>query len=268
MGTTGGHADGTSGYSYEVMDRLAQPSTFNGPDEARAMVREHVKRGADVIKIMTTGGVLSLGDSAGGAQMTPEEIKAVVDTAHDYGLRVAVHAHGTEGMRRAILAGVNSIEHGTFMTDEIVALLKEHGTYYVPTLSAGHFVAEKAKVPGYLPPAVAAKALQVAPAMTATFQRAYQAGVKIAFGTDQGVAPHGENALEFVYMVEAGMPALVAFKCATVEAAKLIGVEKDLGTIEPGKLADIVAVAGDPLTDIKAVMNVRFVMKAGTIYRQ
>ena len=156
----------------------------------------------------------------------------------------------------------------TFMTDEIVALMKEHGTYYVPTLSAGNFVMQKAREPGYLPPAVAAKALQVGPMMTATFQRALHAGVKIAYGTDQGVAPHGENATEFVYMVEAGMPPMTAFKCATVEAARLIGVEKELGTIEPGKFADLVAVPGDPLTDIKLVMKVNFVMKAGAVYKQ
>ena len=203
-----------------------------------------------------------------GAQMTSEEIKAVVETAHEYGLKVAVHAHGTEGMKRAILAGVDSIEHGTFMTDEIVALMKEHGTYYVPTLSAGNFVMEKARTPGFLPPTVAAKALLVGPQMTATFQRAYAAGVKIAFGTDQGVAPHGENAKEFVYMVGAGMKPMDAIKTSTIESAKLLGVEKDLGTVESGKFADLVAVPGDPLTDINLMTKVSFVMKGGKIYRQ
>lgn len=268
IGTTGGHADGTNGYSDEVMEKFATPEVFNGADAARAVVRDHAKHGADLIKIMTTGGVLSLGDSAGGAQMTSDEITAVVETAHDYGLKVAVHAHGTEGMKRAIVAGVDSIEHGTFMTDEVVALMKQHGTYYVPTLSAGNFVVQKAKVPGYLPPTVAAKALLVGPAMTATFQRALHAGVKIAFGTDQGVAPHGENAMEFSYMVEAGMSPMVAFKAATIEAAKLLGVEKDLGTIEPGKFADLVAVPGDPLADIKVVMKPSFVMKGGAVVKR
>ena len=223
IGTTGSHADGTNGYSDQVMNLFPEPEIFNGADCARAAVREHVKHGADLIKIMTTGGVLSLGDSAQGAQMTFEEVKAVVETAHEYGLKVAVHAHGSEGMKRAVLAGVDSIEHGTFMSDEVVSLMVQHGTYYVPTLSAGNYVMEKAKVPGFLPPSVAAKAMLVGPAMTATFQRAYQAGVKIAFGTDQGVAPHGENAKEFIYMVAAGMPPMKAIQSSTLEASKLSG---------------------------------------------
>jgi len=268
IGTTGSHADGTNGYSDAVIEKFGEPQIFNGADGARAAVRDHVKHGADLIKIMTTGGVLSLGDSAQGAQMTSDEVKAVVETAHEYGLKVAVHAHGTEGMKRAILAGVDSIEHGTFMTDEIVALMIQHGTYYVPTLSAGNFVMEKAKTPGFLPPSVAAKAMLVGPAMTATFKRAYLAGVKIAMGTDQGVAPHGENAKEFIYMVDAGMKPMDAIKSATLEGAKLIGIEKELGTLEVGKIADIVAVPGDPLTDIKVMTNVTFVMKAGTVYKQ
>jgi imidazolonepropionase-like amidohydrolase len=268
IGTTGSHADGTNGYSDLVISSFPEPEIFNGADGARAAVRDHVKHGADVIKIMTTGGVLSLGDSAQGAQMTGEEVRAVVETAHEYGLKVAVHAHGTEGMKRAILAGVDSIEHGTFMTEEIITLMKEHGTYYVPTLSAGKFVMEKAKTPGFLPPSVAAKAMLVGPAMVATFQRAQQAGVKIAFGTDQGVAPHGENAREFIYMVEAGMPPMKAIQSATLEASRLLGVEKDLGTVEAGKFADLVAVPGDPLTDIKLMTQVSFVMKAGKVFKQ
>ncbi len=268
IGTTGSHADGTNGYSDEIIHAFPRPEIFNGADGARAAVRDHVKHGVDVIKIMTTGGVLSLGDSAHGAQMTSDEVKAVVEIAHEYGVKVAVHAHGTEGMKRAILAGVDSIEHGTFMTDEIVALMKEHGTYYVPTLSAGNFVMEKARVPGFLPPSVAAKALLVGPQMTATFQRAYQAGVKIAFGTDQGVAPHGENAREFVYMVNAGMKPMDAIKTSTLEAAKLLGAEQELGTVETGKFADLVAVPGDPLADISLMTKVSFVMKGGTVYKQ
>jgi imidazolonepropionase-like amidohydrolase len=200
--------------------------------------------------------------------MTNEETKAVVETAHEYGLKVAVHAHGTEGMRRAVLAGVDSIEHGTFMTDEVIALMKSHGTYYVPTISAGKFVGEKAKVPGYFPAVVVPKALMIGPIIQTTFQHAYESGVKIAFGTDQGVAPHGDNALEFVYMVEAGMPPMAAIKSATLEASKLIGVDKDLGTVETGKFADLVAVPGDLVADIKLVSKVSFVMKAGVIYKQ
>ncbi len=268
IGTTGSHADPTNGYSDEVIALLPHDSTFNGADAGRAVVREHVKHGVNVIKIMTTGGVLSLGDSAQGAQMTQEEAKAVVEAAHEYGLKVAVHAHGSEGMKRAILAGADSIEHGTFMTDEVVALMKEHGTYYIPTLSAGNFVMAKAKVPGFLPPSVAAKAMLVGPQMTATFQRAYNAGVKIALGTDQGVAPHGENAQEFVYMVEAGMPAMKAIQAGTIEGAKLLGVEKELGSVTAGKFADLVAVPGDPLADIHLMTKVSFVMKGGVVYKQ
>ncbi|HEX7630818.1 MAG TPA: amidohydrolase family protein [Lacunisphaera sp.] len=268
IGTTGSHADPTNGYSNQVIELLPDSDTFNGADAGRAVVREHVKRGVNVIKIMTTGGVLSLGDSAQGAQMTADEAKAVVEAAHEYGLKVAVHAHGSEGMKRAILAGADSIEHGTFMTDEVIALMKEHGTYYVPTLSAGNYIMEKAKTPGFLPPSVATKALLVGPQMTATFQRAYQAGVKIAFGTDQGVAPHGENAKEFVYMVSAGMKPMDAIKTSTLEASKLLGVDKELGTVEPGKLADLVAVPGDPLADISLMTKVSFVMKDGKVYKQ
>jgi imidazolonepropionase-like amidohydrolase len=268
IGTIGSHADGTNGYSDDVMRFFPEPSIFNGVDGARAVVREHLKHGVDVIKIMTTGGVLSLGDSAQGAQMTTEEANAIVQTAHEYGLKVAVHAHGAEGMKRALRAGADSIEHGTFMDDEVIALMKEHGAYYVPTLSAGEFVVGKAKTPGFLPPTVAAKALHVGAAMTANFQRARAAGVKIAFGTDQGVAPHGENAREFIYMVNDGMPPMSAIKSATIEAAKLIGIEADVGTVAAGKFADLVAVPGDPLQDIQLVTKVNFVMKAGVVYKK
>jgi imidazolonepropionase-like amidohydrolase len=167
-----------------------------------------------------------------------------------------------------VVAGVDSIEHGTFMTDEVVALMIQHGTYYVPTLSAGHWVMDKAKIPGFLPAVVLPKVALIGPAMTGTFQRADQAGVKIAFGTDQGVAAHGENAREFIFMVEAGMAPMKAIKSATIEGAKLIGVEKDLGSVEAGKFADLVAVPGDVLSDIKLVMNVSFVMKGGVVYRR
>ena len=269
IATTGGHADPTNGRSLALMGEPGvELGVINGADEARKAVREHYKQGVDVIKITATGGVLSVATNGMNAQFTMEELHGIIDTAHDYGLKVAAHAHGTEGMKRAVEAGVDSIEHGTFMTDEIVALMKQHGTYYVPTISAGKFVAEKAKIDGYFPAVVRPKAAMIGPLVQATFQRAYQAGVKIAFGTDQGVAPHGDNAMEFVYMVEAGMPPLVAFKCATIEAAKLIGVEKDIGTVEAGKFADLVAVPGDPLADIKLVMKPGFVMKAGVIYKQ
>jgi imidazolonepropionase-like amidohydrolase len=269
LATTGGHADPTNGQNFKLMgDPGPVQGVINGADDARKAVRQRYKEGVDVIKITATGGVLSLATNGQNPQFTDEELRAIITTAHDYGLKVAAHAHGTEGMKRAVLLGIDSIEHGTFMTDEVIALMKEHGTYYVPTLSAGHFVLDKAKVPGYFPAVVIPKAIATGAAMTATFQRAQQAGVKIAFGTDQGVAPHGENAKEFIYMVEAGMPAMKAIQSATLEGAKLLGVEKDLGTVETGKFADLVAVPGDPLADIKLMTNVTFVMKAGVVYKQ
>ena len=267
IATTGGHADGTNGASLKFMgDPGPLDGVINGADEARKAVRQHYKEGVDVIKITATGGVLDLSANAQNAQFTPEEMHAIIDTAHEYGLKVAAHAHGTAGMKLAVEAGVDSIEHGTFMTDEVVALMKQHGTYYVPTLSAGRWVLEKAKA-GALPAIVIPKALLIGPIMTTTFQRAYTAGVKIAFGTDQGVAAHGDNALEFVYMVEAGMRPMDAIQSATIEAAKLIGVEKNLGSVEAGKFADLTAVPGDVLADIKLVSKVSFVMKGGVVYK-
>ncbi len=269
ISTTGGHGDPTNGFRRDFQgDPGPLEGVINGADEARKAVRQRYKDGADLIKITSTGGVLSLAVSGQNAQFTEEEMRAVITTARDYGMKVAAHAHGTEGMKRAVQLGVDSIEHGTFMTDEVIALMKEHGTYLVPTLSAGRFILEKAKIPGYLPAVVVPKALATGAAMTATFTRAYQAGVKIAFGTDQGVAPHGDNAKEFIYMVEAGMPPMKAIQSATLEGARLLGVEKDLGTVESGKFADLVAVPGDPLTDITLMTNVSFVMKAGRIYKQ
>jgi imidazolonepropionase-like amidohydrolase len=198
--------------------------------------------------------------------MDEDEIKAVVATAHEYGLKVAVHAHGAEAIRRAVLGGVDSIEHGTYMNDEDIALMKEHGTFYVPTLTAGHWVAEKAKTPGFFPELVRRKAATIGPVLDGTFNRAYRAGLKIAFGTDTGVSAHGENAQEFEYMVKAGMPPMTAIQCATREAAKLIGAEKDIGTVEKGKYADMTAVPGDVLGDISLVRHVSFVMKGGVVY--
>ena len=271
VGTTGSHVgDLTNGLNTKLQQLLAPGNTTvaNGPDEMRRVVRQGYKDGADLIKVSSTGGVLSLAKSGQAPLFTEEELAAVVQTAKDYGLKVTAHAHGDEGMRRAIRAGVVSIEHGTFMSDDTIKLMKERGTYYVPTLSAGKFILEKAKVPGFLPPIVVPKAIATGAAMMATFQRAHQAGVKIAFGTDQGVAPHGENAREFIYMVEGGMKPMDAIKSATLECARLLEMEKDLGTVEAGKLADLVAVPGDPLADISVVTKVSFVMKAGTVYKQ
>ena len=268
--TTPTYGDGTNGLSSRIQHLLDEEANgiANGPDEIRRVVRQRYKDGADLIKIAATGGVLSLAKSGQAPLFTEDEVRTVVLTAKDYGLKVAAHAHGDIGMQRAIKAGVASIEHGTYMSDETIALMKTHGTYYVPTISAGRFVAEKSKLDGYFPGIVRPKAAAIGPLIQATFQRAYAAGVKIAFGTDQGVAPHGDNAKEFIYMVEAGMPAMKAIQSATLEAAKLVDAEKDLGTVESGKFADLVAVPGDPLADISLMTKVSFVMKAGKVYKQ
>jgi imidazolonepropionase-like amidohydrolase len=265
--TTGGHGDGTNGLATELQEALAPilPGTANGADQMRAAVRQRYKDGADAIKIAATGGVLSLAKSGQAPLFTDEELEAVVQTAKDYGLTVIAHAHGADGMLRAVKAGVHSIEHGTYMTDEIIAAMKERGTYYVPTISAGRFVAEKSKIEGYFPAVVRPKAAAIGPQIQETFGRAWRAGVKIAFGTDQGVAPHGDNGLEFAYMVEAGMPPMAAIRSATIESARLLGLEKDLGTVEAGKIADLVAVPGDPLADIRLMAKVSFVMKGGVV---
>ncbi|PJJ59160.1 metal-dependent hydrolase family protein [Hymenobacter chitinivorans] len=266
---TGGHMDPTNGYRQDLMG-VPGPAdgVANGPEQCRQAVREQYKRGADLIKIASTGGVLSVAKDGSSAQMTEEEIKAVVETARDLGLRVACHAHGAEGMKRAIRAGVTSIEHGTLMDDETMKLMKKFGTWYVPTITAGKSVADSAKIPNYYPPLVTPKALAIGPKLQTTFGKAYKAGVKIAFGTDASVYRHGVNALEFQYMVEAGMPAYEALRAATVSAAELLDQTENLGTLEAGKLADVVAVDGDPTQDIKVMQRVRFVMKQGVVYRQ
>lgn len=269
LATTGGHADPTNSLRGDYR-RDAGPleGVINGPDDARKAVRQRYKDGADLIKLTATGGVLSLATNGQNPQFTAEELKAVVETAHDYGMTVAVHAHGAEGIRRAILAGVDSIEHGTFMTDELITLMKEHGTYWVPTNMAGEWVAKKSAEPGYFPEVVRPKAAAIGPVMKETFARGQAAGVKIAFGTDSGVSPHGENAHEFELMVEGGMSPMKAIQSATLEAARLLKAEDRLGTIEPQKLADIIAVNGDPLAEIGTLRNVVFVMKDGVVYKQ
>ena len=269
IGSTGGHADDTDGYRSDLQgDPHAKDGIINGADDAWKAVRQHYKDGADVIKIMPSGGVLDESSSVDNSQMTIEEIKAVVAAAHDYGFIVAAHAHGAEAIRRAVIGGVDSIEHGTFMNDEDMKLMKEHGTWYVPTIIAGKYVQEKANVPGYYPPQIAAKAKQVGPIIQQTAGKAYKAGVKIAFGTDAAVYPHGQNAKEFQYMVEAGMPAMFAIQAATTHAAELLKKTKDLGSIEAGKYADVIAIDGNPLEDITLMQKVGFVMKEGQVYKQ
>ena len=268
IGTTGGHADLTDGYRWDLQgDPTPKDGIINSPEDAWKAVRQHYKDGADLIKIMPSGGVLDESGSAENPQMTIPEIQAVVAAAHDYGFTVAAHAHGAEAIRRAVIGGVDSIEHGTFMNAEDMKLMTEHGTWYVPTIIAGQFVMEKAKE-GWYPPQVARKAMQVGPIIMATAGKAYKAGVKIAFGTDAGVYPHGENAKEFEYMVEAGMPPMFTIQAATLHAAQLLKHDKDVGSIEVGKYADVIAVPGNPLDDIKMMQKVDFVMKGGVVYEQ
>lgn len=268
IGSTGGHADPTDGYRQDLAgDPSPKDGIINSPEDAWKAVRQHYKDGDDVIKIMPSGGVLDESASADNPQMTLEEIKAVVAAAHDYGFAVAAHAHGAEAIRRAVIGGVDSIEHGTFMSDEDMKLMKQHGTWYVPTIIAGKYVEQMADKPGYYPPQVAAKAKQVGPIIQATAGRAYKAGVKIAFGTDAAVYPHGQNAREFEYMVQAGMPPLYAIQAATTHAAELLRQDKNLGSIAAGKYADVVAVPGNPLDDITLMQKVDFVMKDGKVYK-
>jgi len=268
IATTGGHADPSTGVNREyASDPGPAEGVVNGVEDARKAVRARYKEGANLVKITATGGVLSVAASGDNPQFTIEEIEAIVAAAADYGFRVAAHAHGAEGMRRAVLGGVHSIEHGSYMTEEIMELMKERGTAYVPTLSAALFVAEKAQVDGYFPEIVRAKAAAIGPVARGTFARAYAAGVPIVFGTDTGVSPHGENWREFVYLQEAGMPVIEAIQAATLRAAVLLGADADLGTLEPGKLADVVAVPGDPLGDAQLMGRVDFVMKGGVVIK-
>jgi len=271
IATTGGHADPSNGYNDRLAHLIGPPGptegVINSTDDARQAVRQRYKDGSDVIKITATGGVLSYAKSGDAPQFTVDEVKAIVDTAKDYGYKVAAHAHGEEGMYRAVAGGVTSIEHGTLMSDRVMALMKQKGTWYVPTIYAGRFVADKAKIDGYFPDIVRPKAARIGAMIQDTAAKAYRNGVKIAFGTDMGVGPHGDNAREFLYMVEAGMPAAYALQAATLHAAEVLGVD-DQGVVEAGKRADIIAMPGDPLADIGNVMKVDFVMKDGVVYRE
>ena len=266
IATTGGHADPTNGRSSDEYEYpVAEDGVINGPYDAYTAVRQRYKDGADGIKLTVTGGVLSVAKSGDNPQFTFEEVDAVVKAAKDYGMWVAVHAHGAQGMKRAVLAGVDSVEHGTFMTDEVMDLMIERGTYYVPTISAGEFVAEKSKIDNYFPEIVRPKAASVGPQIGATFGKAYNKGVKIAFGTDAGVQPHGTNWMEFVFMVQYGMPNIEAIQSSTIETARFLDIDDKLGSIEVGKIADLVAVNGNPLKDIKVMEFVEFVMKDGEV---
>ena len=269
IATTGGHADPTNGMAATIMgDPGPKQGVVNGIAEARKAVRQRYKEGADLIKITATGGVLSLAKNGQNPQFMQDELNAIVNTAQDYGMTVAVHAHGKAGMLRAIAAGVDSIEHGTYMDEEVMQAMVEAGTFYVPTVLAGNFVAEKAKIDGFFPEVVRPKAAAIGPLIQNTFAKAHAYGVKIAFGTDSGVSPHGINAQEFGLMVDAGMSPLTAILTATAHTADLLNIDDILGSITPGKLADIIAVTQDPLSDIRVLERVDFVMKDGVIYKQ
>jgi imidazolonepropionase-like amidohydrolase len=266
LGSRGGHCD-NSGFPYERFgpEPGIAKGIASGPDQFRDAVRFQVKYGADVIKVCATGGVLSLGDDVGAPQVTQAEMDALVDEAHRLGRRVAAHAHGAEGAKVAIRAGIDSIEHGSFLDDEAVRMMKERGTYLVPTLMAGEYAGGRKATRKY-PPEIAAKAIQALDGRSNAFKRAVGAGVKIAFGTDSGVSPHGRNAEEFTLLVEHGLSTAAALRTSATAAA-LLGVERTTGTIEAGKEADIVAVPGDVLKNITATEHVRFVMKGGKIFR-
>jgi len=267
LGITGGHCD-TNGYRPDLTTEPGPADGIaNGIDEAMKAVRYQIKYGADVIKICATGGVLSAGDGVGVPQFTLEEMKAIVQTAAFADRKVAAHAHGLDGIKMAVQAGVASIDHGSMLDDEAIRLMKQHGTYLVPTRMAFESVVKGAQ-DGKLAPWAAAKALEIAPHARTSFRTAVQNGVNIAFGTDAGVFPHGENADEFRLMVEAGMTPMQAIQAATVSAARLLGREKELGDLKQGFLADLVAVRGDPLRDVNLLKRVDFVMKGGVVYKQ
>ena len=268
LASTGGHADPTNGYRKELMGNPGpKEGVVNSIEDARQAVRQRYKNGADWIKITATGGVLSVAKSAGNPQFTQEEIEAIVSTAKDYGMKVAAHAHGDEGMQRAVKGGVKTIEHGTEMSESTMDLMIKFNAYLVPTITAGKAVEENAKKPNYYPEIVVPKALAIGPKIQGTFAKAYKKGVPIAFGTDAGVFQHGQNAKEFIYMTEAGMPSMKALQAATTTNAMLLDMDKKIGAIEIGFLADIIATNDDPTQDITTVTNVVFVMKDGVIYK-
>lgn len=269
LASTGGHADPTNGSSRKLVgDPGPKEGVVNSVEDAKKAVRQRYKNGADLIKITATGGVLSVAKSGQNPQLTVEEIKAITETAKDYGMHVAAHAHGDEGMLRAVLGGVKTIEHGTLMSEATMDLMIKHDTYLVPTITAGREVSDKAKIKGFYPEIIVPKALEIGPKIQSTFAKAYKKGVKIAFGTDAGVFNHGKSGKEFGYMVEGGMPAIETIQSATIIPAKILNMEAKIGTIEKGKFADIIAVDENPAEKIHTMENVTFVMKDGLIYKQ
>lgn len=270
ISATGGHCDPGEGFRYGfVKEAGVEQGVINSPDEARAAVRFNHKYGADLIKVCATGGVLSLSDDVDTPQLTQAELNALVDEAHALRRKTAAHAHGAEGAKRAIRAGIDSIEHGSFLDDEALRLMKERGTFYVPTLIAGWWIVQQVDQGKLvLTPEVVAKARLAVESVGQTFRKAVQMGVRIGFGTDAAVYPHGMNATEFQLMVENGMKPIDALRAAASADAELLGLADRIGTVEPGKSADLVAVPGDPTQDIRQTAKVKFVMKEGVIYRR
>ncbi|NIJ35908.1 imidazolonepropionase-like amidohydrolase [Sphingopyxis panaciterrae] len=262
----GGHGD-IHGYRQEILDLFRAKTLCSGADDCARAVRLAVQQGADIIKTASTGGVMSNTAAGLGQQMSDAELVAIVETAHRLGRKVAAHAHGTDGVNAALRAGVDSVEHGTYIDPESIRLFKAKGSYLVPTLLAGHTVSEQAETADWMPDAVRAKARTVGPLMVDALRRAHEGGVKIAFGTDSAVSKHGENAREFALMVEAGLTPLDTIRAATVWAATHVGLENEIGTLGTGKAADIVAVRADPLTDVRALETMAFVMKGGAVVR-
>jgi imidazolonepropionase-like amidohydrolase len=268
IGTTGGHADPTNGMRKDLMgDPGPDEGVINSPEDARKAVRQRYKNGADLIKITATGGVLSVAKNGANAQFTQEEVNEIVKTAKEYGMNVAAHAHGKEGMKRAVLAGVQTIEHGSFMDKEVATLMKQNNCYMVPTLSAGRYVEEKAKIPNYYPDVIIPKITSTMAILDETIKMVISEGVPIAFGTDAGVFPHGDNAKEFRYMVDAGWSPMFSLQSATVTNAKLLDMENQLGQIKEGFIADIIAIDEDPTKNISTMEHVIFVMKEGKVYK-
>jgi len=269
LGATGGHCDEEGGFREGIFGHESGPleGVINGPEQARYAVRLDHKYGADMIKVCATGGVLSLADDVDTPQLTQEELNAIVDEAHALHRKTAAHAHGAEGAKRAIRAGIDSIEHGTFLDDEALEMMKQRGTFLVPTLMAPQGLIEQIDKGLYIPPPILAKAQAAIAAVHQTFQKALAKGVKIGLGTDAGVYPHGRNTEEFHQMVDLGMKPIAALKAGTSADAELLGIANKVGTLEPGKLADVVAVPGDPVENIRQTEHAFFVMKEGVIYK-